>query len=72
MEKFTVGLALGMLAGAIVVANSYKVRSIVKKSQDEIKNKVDEMLDEKIEMLENMSAQNTQTQTKAAPKKGKA
>ena len=72
MEKFTAGLALGMLAGAIVVAKSYKVRSLVKKSQEEVKNKLDDMLDEKIEMLDNLSAQTMQTQSKNTAKKGKA
>ena len=61
MEKFTAGLLLGAVAGALVVTNSYKMRVLVKKSQDEMKTKLDEMIDEKIEMLENM-AQDKQTQ----------
>ena len=65
MEKFTCGLLLGMLAGALVVANSYKIRLLVKKSQDEVKTKLDEMVDEKIQMMESA----TETQT---PKKRKA
>ena len=54
-----------MLAGALVVANSYKIRLLVKKSQDEVKTKLDEMVDEKIQMMESA----TETQT---PKKRKA
>ena len=49
MEKmFCVGVVLGALGGALLVANSYKARSLVKKSQAEIMQKVDEMMDEKL------------------------
>ena len=49
MEKlFCLGLALGAVGGALIVANSYKARSLVKKSQAEITQKVNEMMDEKL------------------------
>ncbi len=49
MEKmFYLGLMLGMVGGALIVANSYKARSLVKKSQSEIMEKVNEMMDEKL------------------------
>lgn len=49
MEKmFCLGLALGMVGGALVVANSYKMRSLVKKSQAEFMDKVNDMVDEKL------------------------
>ncbi|HIZ64010.1 MAG TPA: hypothetical protein H9670_05520 [Firmicutes bacterium] len=49
MEKmFCLGLALGMVGGALIVANSYKARSLVKKSQAELLEKVDEMMDERL------------------------
>ena len=72
MEKFTAGLALGMLAGALVVANSYKVRTLVKKGQDEMKEKLDEMIDEKMEALDNMSSQKSSSKSASTPKKAKA
>lgn len=47
MEKmFCIGLLFGMVGGALLVANSYKVRSLVKKSQAEFMQKVDEKMDE--------------------------
>ena len=53
MEKlFCLGLALGAVGGALIVANSYKARSLVKKSQAEIAQKVDEMMDEKLKGAE--------------------
>ena len=52
MEKFAIGLAMGALIGAAVVANSQKTRKLFVKSQDEIKNKLDDMIDEKLEMLD--------------------
>ncbi len=49
MEKlFCLGVALGMIGGALIVANSYKARSLVKKSQAEVLQKVDEMMDERL------------------------
>ncbi len=49
MEKmFCLGFALGALGGALLVANSYKARSIVKKSQAEFIEKMDEMMDERL------------------------
>ena len=49
MDKvFCIGLLFGMVGGALIVANSYKARSLVKKSQAEIMQKVDEMMDERL------------------------
>lgn len=65
MEKFCLGLALGMAGGALIVANNYKARSLVKKGQQEIMDKMDKMMDEKLQAMggnlsrnENSSAQN--------------
>ena len=40
---FCVGLALGMLGGALIVANSNKVRNAVKNSQQQILDKAEEL-----------------------------
>ena len=52
MEKFAVGVAVGAICGALLVANNYKMRMLVKKSQAEIADKLDKMIDEKIEEVE--------------------
>lgn len=52
MEKFAVGLLLGGIGGMLIVANNYKVRALVKKGQDEVSEKFDKMLDEKLDGLE--------------------
>ena len=52
MEKFIFGVALGGLAGALLTANNYKMRTIVKKSQEEVQAKLDQFMDDKIEDLE--------------------
>ena len=49
MEKFVAGLVLGMVGGAILVANSKKTRALVKMSQEELKEKFDAYVDEKLE-----------------------
>ena len=49
MEKmFCLGLMFGMVGGALIVANSYKARTLVKKSQTEVVDKVNQMMDEKL------------------------
>lgn len=65
MEKFTVGMVLGAVAGALIVTNSYKVRSLVKKSQEEVMDKVNAMIDERLEGFET-------EETDEKPKKKKA
>ena len=57
MEKFAVGMLVGVVCGAFLVANNYKMRTLVKKSSDEIAEKFDNMMDEKIDELE-QKAQN--------------
>ena len=53
MEKmFCLGLLLGAVGGALIVANSYKARSLVKKSQAELMEKMDEMMDERLKQME--------------------
>ncbi len=52
MEKFAIGLAVGAIVGATIVANSQKTRQLVVKSQEEIKNKLDGVIDQKLEELE--------------------
>ena len=38
-KEFAFGLALGMMGGALIVANSYKARKIVKDGQNQLKEK---------------------------------
>ncbi len=52
MEKFTLGIVMGATLGALAVANSYKVRMLVKKGQDEAKKRIEEMIDEKLEQMD--------------------
>jgi uncharacterized membrane protein len=52
MEKFAVGVVLGTLCGALLVTNNYKMRTLVKKGQAEIAEKLDKLMDEKIEEVE--------------------
>lgn len=49
MKEFIMGLAVGMAGGALIVANSYKVRQMVKKNQEEFLQKAESYIDEKLE-----------------------
>ena len=65
MEKlFCLGVALGMVGGALIVANSYKVRSLVKKSQAELTQKLDEMMDEKLQKDQKPQEEQPEKKTK--------
>ena len=44
MEKFfCFGIAVGMMAGALLAVNSYKVRKFVCESQEQVKESVEKM-----------------------------
>ena len=53
MEKFFVGLVLGMVGGAVIVANNCKIRNLVKKNQEDLMAKAEQYIDEKLEDIEN-------------------
>lgn len=52
MEKFIAGLAAGAVLGAVWVANSNKTRALVQKGQEELKERVDAYIDEKLSQME--------------------
>lgn len=49
MEKFILGLAVGMAGGAILVANNCKLRQMIKKNQQELMQKAEEYIDEQLD-----------------------
>lgn len=52
MEKFAIGLLVGGLGGALLVANNYKMCTLVKKGQEEVQTKLDQLMDDKIQAME--------------------
>ena len=42
-DKFLCGVFLGMLGGAVLATNSAKARQMVRDSQEQVKQKVEEM-----------------------------
>ncbi len=78
MEKFVIGVVIGGLAGALLTANNYKMRTLVRKGQEEVQAKLDKMLDEKIEMMEEgvenlkeKAAEKVEELTEKKPRKAK-
>lgn len=53
MEKFIVGLAVGMAGGALIVANSCKIRKLIKQNQDDLMQKAEKYIDSKLEEMDN-------------------
>ena len=43
---------LGGIGGALLAANNYKMRTLIKKGQEEMQTKLDKLMDEKIEQME--------------------
>jgi len=58
-KSFCAGLIIGMLGGALLVANCKKARVLLKKSQDEVIDKVDSLIDEKMEALSQKEGNST-------------
>lgn len=46
-DKFIAGIALGMLGGAMIAANSVKARQIIKDSQEKVAEKAEKIMGEK-------------------------
>ncbi|MDE5721185.1 MAG: hypothetical protein K2K28_02255 [Clostridia bacterium] len=55
MEKFILGVAIGMAGGALMVANNCKLRNLVKKNQDDLMQKAEQYIDNKLDQLEKKS-----------------
>lgn len=52
MEKFVLGLAVGLAGGALIVANNCKLRNLVKKNQEDFMTKAEQYIDSKLEKYE--------------------
>jgi Na+-translocating ferredoxin:NAD+ oxidoreductase RnfG subunit len=64
MEKFTIGLMIGAIGGALLTANNYKMRALVKKSQKQVQDRLDELMDDKLKDME-MDEQTEEEKTPA-------
>ena len=68
MEKFTIGLLLGGVMGAVLVSNNWKMRALVKKCQGEVKQKADEIIDEKLKEMEQEEEEEEKSSKKRSAK----
>ncbi len=66
MEKLVIGMVIGALGGALLTANNYKMRTLVRKSQEEVQAKLDKLMDDKIRKLEEGTEQIAEEAEKAA------
>jgi len=57
VEKFIFGLAVGMAGGALLVANNCKLLNLVKKNQEDLMQKAENYIDEKLQALESKDSQ---------------
>ena len=59
MEKLAIGMLIGAVGGALIIANSQKMRTLVQKGQDEVLTKVNTMMDEKLECMNQTKNKNS-------------
>jgi hypothetical protein len=62
MEKFILGAMLGMAGGALLVANNVKVRDLIKKNQDDMMQKAEQYIDQKLEGLQGGQSDSAQSE----------
>ena len=73
MEKFALGVIVGSIGGALLVANNYKMRTLVRKTQEEVQAKLDQMMDERIRAMDDTTEEiKAEIETKTAKKPGKS
>lgn len=51
MEKFVIGALVGGIVGALAVSNNAKMRALVKKGEEELREKAETAVDEKLSAL---------------------
>ena len=67
MEKLAIGMLLGGIVGALAVTNSRKMHALVKKGQDEVLTRIDDIVEEKLGDMDKKSE--TKPTKKRAAKK---
>lgn len=55
MEKFALGVVVGGICGALLTTNNYRMRALVRKTQEEVQAKFDQMLEEKTRAMDAMT-----------------
>jgi len=71
MEKFAIGLLLGGVVGALITTNNYKMRTLVKRGQEEVQAKLDELMDEKLRAFEDRDSEKKSEKEKEKKEDGK-
>ena len=56
------GVALGMAGGAIIVANNCKLRNLIKKNQEDLMQKAENYIDNKLEQLDKKEQKGAKSQ----------
>ena len=72
MEKILVGMAIGSVLGAVLVANNAKTRALVQKGQEEAMAKFECFVDQKLADMSGKDKNNSQTESKADQKQSTA
>ena len=68
MEKIIVGMAIGSVLGAVLVANNAKTRALVQKGQEEAMAKFESYVDQKLAAM-NSSENSTKADQKQSTSK---
>ena len=72
MEKFAIGLLMGSVIGAVCVTNNYKIRTLVKKGQLEMQEKLDAVMDKAIDAQDDQKQEPSKTEKTDKSKKSRS
>ncbi len=68
MEKFAIGVLIGVVGGALLTANNYKMRKLVLKGQEEVQEKLDKLMSKKLRDMDEKEDDTDEREEKLAKK----
>lgn len=71
MEKFAIGVLIGVVGGALLTANNYKMRKLVLKGQEEVQEKLDKLMSKKLRDMDENEEDADEKEEKTAKKSKK-
>ena len=68
MEKFAIGVLIGVVGGALLTANNYKMRKLVLKGQEEVQEKLDKLMSKTLRSMDEKEEDTDEKEEKLAKK----
>ena len=68
MEKFAIGVLIGVVGGALLTANNYKMRKLVLKGQEDVQEKLDKLMSKTLRSMDEKEEDTDEKEEKLAKK----